>query len=66
MLDAHAAAVAAAQELDAEQQQERPVWEIVGKMACLAQAFLGDGDVDEEEMMEQVKVLQREAAAELG
>ncbi len=69
MLDAEEAETAAAHELDATQQEESTVWEIVGKLACLAQAFGGgEDDAEEEEkeneaeMLEQVKKLQQEAA----
>jgi hypothetical protein len=69
VLDAEVAEAAAAHELDAAQQEESDVWEIVGKLACLAQAFGGSGAEDgvEEDghvavMLEQMKKLQQETA----
>ncbi|KAL4525061.1 hypothetical protein Ndes2526A_g07151 [Nannochloris sp. 'desiccata'] len=65
VLAAEAAETAVAHELNAVQQEESAVWEIVGKLACLAQAFGGGEEDGEEEataeMLEQLKKLQQEA-----
>ena len=53
-------------ELDVDQQEESPVCEILGKLGCLSHAFDGDigkgEEINEAEMMEQVKRLQDEEA----
>ena len=68
VLDADEVETAAARELEArELETESAVWEIAGKLACLAHAFGGDvceeKESNEAAMMEQVKRLQEEAAA---
>ena len=57
-------AEAANAEIDAEQQEERAIWEIVGKLATLAQ--IGPGPEEEEAILDQVSQLQQEAAELLG
>lgn len=63
-MDAEEAETAVAHELNAIQQEESAVWEIVGKLACLAQVFVGgeeDGEEgNETEMLEQLKKLQQD------
>ncbi len=70
VLDAEEAETAAAHELNATQQEESAVWEIVGKLACLGQAFgtaEEDGEEDNEaEMLLQLKKLQQEAEKMVG
>ena len=64
MLDAEEAEAAVAHALNAVQQEESAVWEIAGKLACLAQAFCsGEADGEEgneAEMLEQLKKLQQD------